>query len=203
MASGERTRPNPELSPEEGAEMITGVGAGVMGGWSLEPESQDDLDARIESVEEWSSDARGAGTWHFPVIQLDVASEWAIAGVTFRPKGWLAKNVIELGASEHLREALARLDCATVDVYAESQDASRARARDAVGLLRYYQRYLRAYTTGQGSRFGLTDEVFVNPTCLFGRRMAASYLTRSASWAAMGISSSARATSTTSTTRRA
>jgi hypothetical protein len=133
-----------------------------MGGWSLGPESQDDLDARIESVEEWSSDARGAGTWHFPVIQLDVASEWAIAGVTFRPKGWLAKNVIELGASEHLREALARLDCATVDVYAESQDASRARARDAVGLLRYYQRYLRAYTTGQGSRFGLTDEVFVN-----------------------------------------
>jgi hypothetical protein len=133
-----------------------------MGGWSLEPETQDDLDARIESVQEWSRDARGAGTWHFPVIQLDVASEWAVAGATFRPKGWLAKHVTELGASEHLREALARLDCATVDMYAESQDAARARARDAVGLLRYYQRYLRVYTTAQGSRFGLTDEVFVN-----------------------------------------
>ena len=116
----------------------------------------------MESVPEWSRDAKGAGAWHFPVVQLDVAAEWAVAGVTFRPKGWLARHVTECGGNERLGEVLARFDCATVDVYAESQDAARTRARDAVGLLRYYQRYLRVYTTAQESRFGLTDEVFVN-----------------------------------------
>jgi hypothetical protein len=96
------------------------------------------------------------------VVQLNVETDWAIAGSTFHPKGWLASHFREAGASDRLTESAASIDCATVATHAESMEAARAQARDAVGLLRYYQRYLQPHMATQAARFGLTDEVFVN-----------------------------------------
>ncbi len=142
----------------------------------MEPITPENLDANMASVREYFRDAKGEGTWHFPVVQLDVGTEWALAGVTFRPRGWLVRHVTETRAPDDLIEAAATLDCATVDAHAEGLEAARTRAREAVGLLRYYQRYLKPYMAAQGARFGLTDEVFVNDNLYVRERETEGYL---------------------------
>lgn len=144
----------------------------------MEPITREKRDALMLSVREYFQDAKGEGTWHFPVAHLNVAAEWAVAGVTFRPRGWLARHVAEPASPPpgDLAEAAARLDCATVDVHAESLEAARTQARDAVGLLRYYQRFLKPYMATQVARFGLTDEVFVNENLYVRERDDEGYL---------------------------
>jgi len=154
----------------------SGSGAEARG---LQPITREKRDPLMLGVREYFQDAKGKGTWHFPVAHLNVAAEWAMAGVTFRPKGWLARHVAESVSplpDDLLAEAAARLDCATVDVHAESLEAARTQARDAVSLLRYYQRFLEPYMATQVARFGLTDEVFVNENLYVRERDDEGYL---------------------------
>ena len=107
--------------------------------------------------------------YHFPVPNLDVPVGWRVGRAWFRPRGWLARHidrrsVITAKASddwyvERVRTDVGALECATVETRGTSLEAARARARDAVAVLRLYQRARYPQVSLDQQTFGLPADL--------------------------------------------
>lgn len=107
--------------------------------------------------------------YHFPVPNLDVPIAWRVGRAWFRPRGWLARNIDRRSAStttasadwlvERVRTDVGALDCATVETRGTSLEAARARARDAVAVLRLYQRARYPGVSLDQQTFGLPADL--------------------------------------------
>jgi hypothetical protein len=110
---------------------------------------------------------------HIGVYALTVSKEWRVGRATFRPAGWLRRRLERIvrargemhGNQEHLRWELDNLDqelayIKWASASAVGIDAASARdyIRDAVGLLRLYQRSLVNLNLDHQT-FGLEPEV--------------------------------------------
>jgi hypothetical protein len=107
--------------------------------------------------------------YHFPVPNLDVPVGWRVGRAWFRPRCWLARHidrrsVITAKASddwyvERVRTDVGALECATVETRGTSLEAARARARDAVAVLRLYQRARYPQVSLDQQTFGLPADL--------------------------------------------
>lgn len=107
--------------------------------------------------------------FHFPVLNLDVPVAWKVGRARFRPRGWLAKYVDRRSAMhvqapvdwyvERVRSNISALDCATVEAPGTSLEVARSRARDAVAVLRLYQRARHPRLSFDRQTFGLPADL--------------------------------------------
>ena len=112
---------------------------------------------------------------HMPVLNLLVPRLWRVGRVTFRPRGWLRRRVAKLGegaegtrrwfydeAQVPLREwrwATAEVTMPTDAHGAADFDASRDAIRDAIAVLRLYQRAVVPLDHMDIQTFGLVADI--------------------------------------------
>ena len=107
-------------------------------------------------------------TFHFPVVNLQMPTSLVVGDVTFRP-GAAFDQLID--ASSELISGTERAEFnkrqrekqdarwAVAEVEAASLDDARTTARDAIAVLRLYQRSRYRYVSVERQTFGLTPDV--------------------------------------------
>ena len=110
-----------------------------------------------------------AHTYHFPISFLQVPEPWTVGPVEFLPSPMLAQRLLQAADAEEEdgRRQFLRLfadraratECATAAASAESADAALAIVRDAVAILRLYQRARRPRIDFDRQTFGAPGDL--------------------------------------------
>lgn len=106
---------------------------------------------------------------HLPVANLDLPGRLTVGRATFRQRGWLASHIAARRGTgrgavpgllfDLVTKEVGSLDCATVSVVAASVEEARPQARDAVAVVRLYQRARYPRIPLDEQTFGLAADV--------------------------------------------
>jgi hypothetical protein len=118
-----------------------------------------------------------AVTYHFTVQHLQVPEAWHVGRVVFRPRGWLAKRIdagltrahVPARVVEVFKQEMDALTWATADIAVTASDTdhksgsaesiAREAVRDAIAVLRLYQRRRYRRVSVEHQTFGLGPDV--------------------------------------------